>query len=130
MIKNIIFAVIAIGVAGLLIFYAPQGDSGLPEAEGKVWLSIMPIQCQGNPWEEQQSRNYLGPPDLKLTEVNYVKNYYDEQGITIFEVKFIQPSPETAVCLACSCPRGDTLYVQVADKDVTKMLSFGYKKVE
>ena len=122
MIKNIIFAVIAIGVAGLLIFYAPQGD---------FWLSIMPVQCQGNPWEQFERPPDKNVPNLTETqEAELVKDYYDEQGITIFEVKFIQPSPETAVCLACNCPRGDTLQVLVAEGDVTKMLSFGYTKIE
>jgi hypothetical protein len=46
--------------------------------------------------------------------------------ITTFEEKFGYP---VAICEACDCPQGFTLYVLVANSDVDAMLEMGYRYV-
>lgn len=98
------------------------------EESGKTWVEIDPIQCGHNPWEsnwpESNNDSYSSYP-REVQEIEKIKNYYQKQGIFIFDVRL--KLTHEIVCLACCCPRGDTLYVLVSDSDVNKMLQFGYE---
>ena len=121
MAKISLSAVVIIGIAILLFVYEP-GSSFLPNAEGKTWVEIDPIQCGGNPWEIWQSEQGVA---YDMSESDIIKLYYREkENIEISEVKSKQT--HEAVCLACNCPTGDTLYLLVDDLSVQKMLTLGY----
>ena len=99
-----------------------------PDPQQKnMWVEIAPIQCLGNPWEQDwlksHADNYSGYP--KDREFEVIKDYYKRQGIVILDVKSRQKYE--VVCLACTCPRGDALYLLVNAIDSEKMLALGYK---
>ena len=97
----------------------------------KTWVEIDPIQCGGNPWEKDWLESH--PDDFSIyarlitnEKIELIKNYYKKQDIEIFDVKSF-PWEDVAVCEACSCPAGYTLYLLVSNYDVQKMQEFGYK---
>jgi len=101
----------------------------------QLWVAMEPIQCLGNPWErdwlESHNWDYSGypkdptTPGLEPEEFAIIQDFYDRLGVTVFEAE-TAPKNE-AVCLACSCPEGHTLYLFVAAEDVQKMMEFGYR---
>lgn len=99
----------------------------LTEIFEKTWVEIEPIQCLGNPWEvewlKSHDNNYSEYPRQEESQI--IKNYYQKQGVIVFDVKSKQT--HKIVCASCDCPRGDTLYLLVSDSDVNKMLELGYK---
>ena len=120
MFRNLIYAIVIIGV-GLLVWLS--GPSAfLPNAQGRAWVEIDPIQCGGNPWELWQQEQGVA---YDKSEIDIIKDYYREQGTEVFEVKSKQT--HEIVCEACSCPRGDTIYLLIGSQDVQKMLSLGYQ---
>ena len=103
---------------------------------GTVWVSTWPIQCLGNPWEQDWIDSHGGDPadypadpntaGLDPEEIEIIKNYYQSQDITIIDVK--DADAGVGVCTACSCPAGYILYLKVYVADVGKMEELGYKK--
>ncbi len=100
-----------------------------------AWVATEPIQCLGNPWEQDwlENNNWeydLYPkdpttPDLEPEEFIIIQDYYARQGVSVFEGRNVLNEGE--VCLACSCPEGQTLYLSVRDQDVATMISLGYR---
>jgi hypothetical protein len=96
--------------------------------QSEEWLSYKPIQCGQNPWEKWHkdlNRTYIRAP----TEQEIVKEYYR----TVYEIEILEfkniPAPSgTNVCKACTCQRGDTIFVLVDEKNIAKMLELGWKK--
>ena len=90
-------------------------------------LSYAPIQCQGNPWEiwhNSLGRTYIRAP----TEEEILKEYYSTvHGIPVVSYKNSPAPPGTIVCMACQCPRGDTIKVSVSAEDAKKMAALGWK---
>ena len=106
----------------MILFRSGSPDDFLPEAKGKSWVQINPIQCQGNPWEESLRGEGIEASDESVL----IRDYYSGQGIEVFEVRKEDKSTEV-VCLSCSCLRGDILHLLVSDDDVPEMLEIGYK---
>ena len=99
------------------------------EEEVYFWVSIDPIQCLGNPWEqawlEANEENYDLWRDLSETEkLDVFKAYHEEQGVTIYDMK--RTFPYEVTCAACVCPRGDRFYCYIEDSDVDTMLEWGF----
>ncbi len=109
-----------------LFFLAGCVNIDPPIGDEQAWVSYVPVQCGGNPWEMWYASggiNYLAEP----TEGQLVQDYYTtQQGIEILEVIIIPPVPGTDVCAACSCPRGDSIDVRIYSKDSAKMLELGW----
>ncbi|MEE9270920.1 MAG: hypothetical protein V3V49_11745 [Candidatus Krumholzibacteria bacterium] len=101
----------------------------------RVWVAIEPIQCLGNPWEQDWLKSnedsYSAYPKdptrqgLTPEEFEIIKDFYSRQGVVVFEGE-TRPKYDN-VCLACSCPEGHTLYLWVRAGDVETMISFGYR---
>jgi hypothetical protein len=104
------------------------GGSLLPP--DAAWVATEPTQCLTNPWEQEwlarHDGNYAAyPRDLEAQEA-IIAAYYAGLGV---EVEAIVSRPKyEVVCLACSCPRGDTLYLLVAEDDAEMMELLGYRK--
>jgi hypothetical protein len=80
-----------------------------------TWLTISPRQCGTNAW---QSGTMAGD------EASQVKSYFSSQGIELEALGFAYPGEPMAVCMACSCPRGDTLVVKAKDAaDAQKLIT-------
>ena len=101
-----------------------------------IWVSTWPIQCLGNPWEQDWIDSHGGDPadypadpntaGLDPEEIEIIKDYYQAQDITILDVKDADAGVE--VCTACSCPAGYILYLKVYAADVGRMEELGYKR--
>lgn len=101
----------------------------------KIWVKIDPIQCLGNPWQQDWLNNHnmnysLYPQALKNfnPEINIIKEYYGKKGVIIYDIK--SKATRDIVCNACSCPTGTTLYFLIDDSNTNKMLEFGYSIAE
>jgi len=95
----------------------------------KTWVATNPIQCLYNPWEQDwlksHNNNYTAyEGGGYATEA--IKNYYQKLGITIYKLKSMSWGSGFAVCAACSCSAGDTMYLLVSNSDVDKMLKLSY----
>jgi len=116
MVKNIVIAIVIIGVGALVWFVLSK------PAEAQVWVSIDPIQCQGNPWDKE-----VAPEGKEGDEKTNVILFYGKQGIEIFSIESAQV--HEIVCQACSCPRGDRLYLEVSANDARKLVTQGFVEV-
>lgn len=103
--------------------------SGTETAEGKTWLDYVPVQCMGNPWEQDWLESNGGDSASypKEREMKIIKSYFEKNGVQVFDMRRAQRAFDQ-VCLACSCPRGDLISLLVSDSQVEKMLALGFKK--
>jgi len=100
-----------------------------PRLGNKVWVAIEPIQCLGNSWEqdwlEKNDNNYSGYPRDREGEFAVIKAYFEGIGV---EVHALASRPKyDIVCCACSCARGDTLYLLVNLRDVDRVEDMGFR---
>jgi hypothetical protein len=116
MLKNLIIAIVIIGAGGLIWF----SFNNLVEAH--TWVSIDPVQCQGNPWAKE-----VAPEGKEGDEEAEITQFYWRQGIEIFSIESTQV--HEIVCQACSCPRGDRLYLEVSADDAQKLTTQGFVEV-
>lgn len=105
-----------------------------------MWMVTQPVQCLGNPWEEawllanDQKAAAYPRGEVRIVEAEeaaIIRQFFEEQGITVYAVKGI-PFPEgTMVCDACHCPQGYDLYVQVKSADRgTMQEQYGFSPTE
>lgn len=88
---------------------------GAPAPSTSTWLTLGPKQCGDNPWQNGSQT---------ADEAGQVKSYFSSQGIQLEAVGFAYPGEPRMVCMACSCPRGDTLVVKAKDAaDAQKLVS-------
>jgi len=114
---------------------ASAPDNGSLNVLVTEWVATEPTQCLTNAWEQDwlasHDNDYAGYPGGKggtLTpeEIQIVTGYYARQGVVVYGTS---TAPKyTGVCLACDCPQGHTLFLEVRDSDVATMLSLGYRQ--
>lgn len=100
-----------------------------------VWMETDPIQCLANPWEEdwlsKPGRDYGDYPIgnqrvVEEPESEIIRDFFKRHGITVYEV-ISKPYPDDmAVCEACTCPAGYTLYLRVPLSDTEKLSTFNF----
>ncbi len=100
------------------------------EEENREWVTIDPIQCMGNTWEQDGLENNNDDSELyvKLSDserLQIFEQYFEKLGIEINKLE--QTFPYDATCSACSCPRGDRIHCYINESDIDQMLSFGFK---
>jgi hypothetical protein len=69
------------------------------------------------PWEASADESYIKMTIKEQAEM--IKNYYEKQGITIFETKY--PDDYGAACEACFCSRGYFMDLLVYKSDIPKI---------
>lgn len=114
------------GLAGCLISSVNQ--------IGQTWMSIAPIQCMGNPWEQDWLASHNNDydsypadpttPELEAGEKEIIRDYFARQGVRIERLDSKQF--DGAVCLACSCPAGYTMFALIDDVAKDRMLELGF----
>ena len=124
--------IINCGVPSLWHYSFEQPAKGALET---TWVAMEPVQCLGNPWEQDWLENHDGDydsypkdparPGLEPEEFEVIQDYYNGGGVGVFEGR--TASKYDSVCLACSCPEGHTLFLQVRDQDVEAMVGWGYR---
>ncbi len=96
-----------------------------PVEDGKVWMKMSPVQCQGNPWEMWYAGLY--PNEQLPSEEDLIVKYFAVVH-KIDVLDYQQFDSDLPVCSACDCKRGDTIRVLVYDSDakVLEGLGFGF----
>lgn len=99
------------------------------EGDGKIWMSIDPVQCLGNDWEldwlSKNNNNFdLWAQMTEEEQLQVFKEYFENRGVVIHDMDVTQPYEE--VCLECDCPRGDRIHVLVDDAHLNQLLSWGF----
>lgn len=99
------------------------------EDENRQWVTIDPIQCMGNSWEQDWLEKNNGDYDLYSTfnnnnRLQIFKQYFENLGIEIYKIE--QTYPYDATCDACICPRGDRIHCFINENDVDQMISYGF----
>lgn len=114
----------------LLCCAAAWGGCLQEPVNDRVWVAIEPIQCLGNSWErdwlERNDGDYAGYPQDLASQFRIIKAYFEEQGVSVHAMT--SRTKYKRVCLACFCPRGDTLYIQVDAGDVEAMEREGFRR--
>lgn len=111
-----------------MLLFAGCGNSDEVQLK-TVWMTTDPIQCLGNPWEEDWTEQFpnsnypIGHPrKFEEPEQLILRSYMlEHHDVTILRIRD-KPYPEDAmVCEACSCPAGYSLYIEVAATDKEKL---------
>jgi hypothetical protein len=84
-------ALVACIAPALLSLQSCEGNGGLIVfPSGQTWVATEPVQCLGNPWEqdwlERYGNNYAAYPGDAGAQDGIVKGYYGRLGITVSEV--------------------------------------------
>lgn len=100
-----------------------------PNGEQFSWVAIDPIQCLGNPWEqdwlEKHDWDYTSYPWDADRQLAIIEDYYRRMGIGIYESRRYRTA--VLVCCACSCANGYTVYLDVCSEDVPLLLTMGFR---
>jgi hypothetical protein len=104
----------------------------LPDRPGATWVSIEPIQCLGNPWEEDWLRSNnasaFAYPREWTAQRQIIIDYYSGLGIHIIDAR--RETPDNAIrCTACSCGAGYFVFLQVSDGDIGAIVALGFEVV-
>ena len=118
--KIIVYIVVISGVAVLVYLNYRSPSVFLPEVSEKAWVQIDPRQCNMNPWQE-----VVADRPLPLDDDSLIRSYYMSQGEEIFDIK--RKQGQEVVCMACTCPTGETVYALVLESDVDAMVAFGFE---
>lgn len=105
-------------------------------AENLQWFSFAPKQCNSNEWDEWVRKVKWEPNPEKLkagknglginTEELRISDWLEyEHNIKIHG--YASKKTSDIVCMACSCPRGDLVAVQVSPKDAAAMQALVWK---
>ena len=116
-------------VAACVLLSACEGGPGI-FYPGRTWVATDPIQCLGNPWEVdwlvRNEYNYQGYPRSLDSQYVIIRTYYARLGVEAADILSVHKYDIT--CDACSCARGDVLYLSVRNDDVEAMVLLGYRK--
>ncbi|MDO8625518.1 MAG: hypothetical protein Q7R47_05525 [Candidatus Diapherotrites archaeon] len=100
-----------------------------------VWMQIAPKQCGTNAWEVWMGEVYQRALEEKRfiargTEQQILTAWLSTtQQVTIFGFAQKPQDPDTTVCAACECGRGDQLAVRVKAADLPKLSALGWTKL-
>lgn len=129
-------------IALLLVFAAIStacnGSKQVATEEApSVWMETDPIQCLGNPWEEdwlsKEGREYGDYPKgnpriVEKQEMEIIIDFFKRKGVSVYEVNSKSYPEEMAVCDACTCPAGYTLYLRVPESQAEKLEGFKFTR--
>jgi len=108
--ENVIVPVViglAVGVSLIALFIGLPGQL----SREQVWVAKNTTQCS-EPWQLQETS---------------LEGFFNDRGVRIYAIDTIRYLGEgTAVCLACSCTSGTTLYLKVDNSSVSIMTQYGF----
>ena len=122
------FVVLSLWIS--VLFAGCLNDSTGFQGDDYIWVGIEPIQCLGNTWErdwlDKHNWDYAGYPRDLAAQFEIIKAYYEDLGV---DVRALATRKKySIVCCACSCARGDTLYIMVRAQDFEIMEKEGYRR--
>lgn len=104
------------------LLYSCQNQEDLP------WVSIDPIQCMGNSWEQDWllTHEYDEYPKDQGDQLRIFREFFEEQGVSIHDTEVTFPYSVT--CDGCACPRGDRISGLIDEADLPTMLEWGFRE--
>ena len=123
--KDIVPARIVVSEDGV----AKYSYDASPAPTGSTWLVTAPKQCGSNPWAGAKPAAGKDPSVLG-GELGEVDDFFRGKGVALEEVGLLEWTPARMVCMACSCPRGDTLVVKAKSAADAATLKASYGFVE
>ena len=78
-------------------------------AEARAWVAIDPVQCDNNAWN---------PSGMSADD------YYRSLGVDV--TRMVSIRVYEAVCLACTCPTGDRLFLEIDAGSLDFMIGQGF----
>ena len=93
-----------------------------------VWLSIDPIQCLGNPWEQAWllTHDYADYPKSEAGRVAIFKDFYISQGLVIHTAEIERVSDGVRTC--CRCWNGERYFILIDEADEGAFLDLGFER--
>lgn len=108
-------------------FLSPFGDDAPADEKDLVWVETMPVQCLGNPWQQEwlkeHGNKYEEYPQEQEQEI--LKLFFLKRGAVVYASNTAWVWEAT--CLACSCPAGYAQYLKVHKKDLPVFEEYGFQ---
>ena len=113
-----------IGWAGLVIIVTSTACH--EDEEEQVWVTIDPIQCLGNPWEQDWllTHEYDEYPKDQDGRLRIFREFFEAQEVIVHGIEVTFPYDVT--CAACACPRGDRISCLIDEAGLPTMLEWGF----
>ena len=100
------------------------------EETAGIWVTIDPIQCLSNAWEQDwlltHDNDYDAYPRDEEGRLHIFYEFFEAQGVTIHEVKVTIWAE--VVCDACSCPTGERIHCLIDEGDLPVMREWGFRE--
>lgn len=78
---------------------------------------------------QTQCSDAWGYGETSPQTVNLLKTYLTSKDISVNNVTLVKTAPDgTLFCQACTCPNGNTFYVEVESKYQDSLEALGFKK--
>lgn len=95
-----------------------------------TWLSLMPKQCNGNPWQQVSSKGDGDAPSYPDAELLSIDNFFEDQKIELLELGLLRPDDLFGTCASCECARGDRLVVRASAAQAADLVNkFGFTAI-
>jgi hypothetical protein len=106
---------LAVGVSLIVLFIVLSGQLSQGEQVDtqpqQVWVAKNATQCS-EPWQMEDTT---------------LEGFFSDRGVQIYGIQTIRYLGEDmAVCMACDCPSGSTLYLKVGKSGVPTMGQYGF----
>ncbi|MGH7490767.1 MAG: hypothetical protein ACREOO_00080 [bacterium] len=106
--------------------FSPFDDPPVDETD-LLWVETMPVQCLGNPWQQEwlkeHGNNYDEYPRGREQEV--LAEFFLKRGAVFYAYRTVQVW--AVACAGCSCPEGNVLALKVHQGDLALFEQFGFR---
>ncbi|MFH1836347.1 MAG: hypothetical protein ABH851_09185 [Methanobacteriota archaeon] len=95
-----------------------------------IWMKIVPVGCLENNWEmgwlSKNGLNYSAYPMEREFEI--LTEFYASRNLIVLEVA--NETFRGSECGACSCPRGDVVWIKIPYSNKSEAISEGFLGID
>ncbi len=109
-------------IIALAFLLASCTSKQMPE---RIWVKISQLQCNQNSWD-----SYLSEHNSSLAKqdgLKLVKEFYISKNVGVESI--VSRRTMSAVCEGCSCPTGNTIYINIPSKQLKIMKDYGFTEI-
>ncbi len=96
--------------------FLPSGD--------RVWVEIMPVQCEGNVWQQEWIKE-KGESPAREQEAEVLRAFFRKRGAEFYAYR--EEWVLEIICQACSCPMGYAARLLINTEDFSLFEQYGFK---